>query len=67
MIYRKETVAILLRLHKILSFGYNSEINVSKISPENLIKLASLLFELSCTKVRGMRFSVRKFFGSGPP
>ena len=57
-IYLQKTVAISLRLNKIQLLRYKSEINVSKISPENFIKLALLLFVISCTKVRGITFSV---------
>ena len=59
-IYLTKTVAISLRLNEIQLFRYHFETNVSKISFKNVIKLALLLFELSCTKVRGMRFSVRQ-------
>ena len=58
-IYLQKTVAILLRLYGIQLFWYYSETKDSKIIHENFIKLASLLFELFCTKVRGMRFSVQ--------
>ena len=55
-IFHNKTLTPILQI--LLIRRFNSKTNVFKVSPENFIKLALLLFELSCTKVSRMRFSV---------
>ena len=44
------------RLNKIQLFLFIRQTNAYKVSSKNFVKLALLLFELSCMKVKGIKF-----------